>query len=311
MTMIAFIPTGLIPGTSRDDPEPTQAPMIVPTPLNTPASDNQVEPTQPGQPAEQTGTREEIVCIDPGHGGWDAGRTRPGNERAPALREADINLAMGWMLKEQLEDEGFTVVMTRKSASPVNIFNLDVNGDGRVAQDIQEGSDDQDGDRDELQARINICNEAQADILISLHINGYDEEDARGYEVLFTRAPVRPFGAQSQDLAFYVYTSMTDSFAEVGFETLPRGAIPDDQVEAVMHDRRSEVHMVMLGPGANAVDFTITPSQMPGIICEALFITNDADAAFLADPANQETIVDAYTEGIIQYFDKYPGHFQR
>src|SRR5699024_12316030 len=40
--------------------------------------------------------------------------------------------------------------------------------------------------RDELQARINFCNEANADILVSLHLNGYDDESARGYEVLYT-----------------------------------------------------------------------------------------------------------------------------
>ena len=114
MAVIAFIPTGLIPGTSREPPAPTQQAMIVPTALDTPASDNQAEPTQPGQTADPAGSRGEIVCIDPGHGGWDSGATRPGNERAPALREADINLGMGWMLKERLEAEGFTVVMTRE-----------------------------------------------------------------------------------------------------------------------------------------------------------------------------------------------------
>jgi N-acetylmuramoyl-L-alanine amidase len=216
---------------------------------------------------------------------------------------------MSWMLKEKLEAEGFTVVMTRESAAPVNIFNQDVNGDGEVMQDIQEG--DQAGDRDELQARINVCNEAQADILISLHINGYDDPSARGYEVWFTPSPYRPFGQQSQDLAYYVYGAMTASFDEIGFVTNPRGALPDTQSDAESHEGRVEEHYVILGPAINAEDFTITPSTMPGIICEAGFITNDADAAFMADPANQHVIVDAYLAGIIQYFDKYPGHFQR
>jgi N-acetylmuramoyl-L-alanine amidase len=213
------------------------------------------------------------------------------------------------MLKERLEAEGFTVVLTRPSASAVNIFNQDVNGDGKVASDVEYDANDTDGNRDELQARINICNDAGADILISLHINGFDDETARGYEVYYTAE--REFGQNNADLAYDVYTQMTTAFEQVGFDANPRNAKPDTEMgDTVVHEGRSEDHFVMTGPAINAADFSIVPSAMPGIICEAAFISNDADAAFLADPANLKVITDAYADGIIQYFDRYPGKFQ-
>ena len=322
---IAVYSSGILPGTGQDSTPTPPAQVVatesqdaneVPVDAGDSAADDGnagdleiPEATEDDGSEQQSAAREEIVCIDAGHGGWDPGRVRMGDDRAPYLEESDINLGMAWMLKENLEAKGFQVVLTRESGAPVNIFNEDVNGDGAVMQDIQGG--DQAGDRDELQARINVCNEANADILISLHINGHDDPAARGYEILFTPAPDRTFGNQSKDLAYYVFDAMTTKFDDIGFVTNARGAKPDTDVDAALHEGRVEEHMVLLGPAINATDFSIVPSSMPGIICEAAFITNDADAEFLADPDNQREIVDAYANGIVQYFDQYPGHFQR
>ncbi len=46
--------------------------------------------------------------------------------------------------------------------------------------------------------------------------------------------------------------------------------------------------------------------MMPGIVVEAVFITNDDDAAFIARAENQRLLVDAYADGIQQYFQKHP-----
>ena len=62
----------------------------------------------------------------------------------------------------------------------------------------------------------------------------------------------------------------------------------------------------MLGPAIQNADYTIEPSQMPGIVVEPVFISNDDDAAFIARTENQQLLVDAYTRGILQYFEKYP-----
>jgi N-acetylmuramoyl-L-alanine amidase len=45
---------------------------------------------------------------------------------------------------------------------------------------------------------------------------------------------------------------------------------------------------------------------MPGAIVEALFVSNDLDAAVLATPGGRNAIVTAYEEAIVQYFTEYP-----
>jgi N-acetylmuramoyl-L-alanine amidase len=289
-----FVLPRLLGGDGGNDPTPT--PEMIQTP--TPPSNHVAEAPKPTQ---SLANAEHLVCIDAGHGGWDTGRTREPNSRAPGILEKDINLGMAWMLKDRLEQEGIAVVMTRPSGLAVNVFNEDVNGDGQTLQDSEPA-----GDRDELQARIDICNEAGADLLISLHLNGFDDPTARGFEVLYTRAPFRPFGDRSADLATFVYRQISAAYEQAGFDTTPRGAIPDDELDAVMHDGGVERHLIVLGPEIKNADYTIEPSQMPGIVIEPVFITNDDDAAFIARPENQQLLVDAYADGILQYFEKYP-----
>jgi N-acetylmuramoyl-L-alanine amidase len=78
------------------------------------------------------------VCVDPGHGGSEMGSVG-----CSGVHESEINLAMAMRLKELLENEGATVIMTRTS-------------------DSQEQS---------LDERVRIATEAGVDFLISVHNN--------------------------------------------------------------------------------------------------------------------------------------------
>lgn len=295
MAAIAILPQLLGENDGDDGPTPTPELIQTPTP---PSAQPDVAEAPPAQPLADA---EYVACIDAGHGGWDAGREREANSRAPAILEKEINLGMAWMLKERLESEGIGVVLTRPSGLAVNTFNEDVNGDGETLQDSEQA-----GDRDELQARINVCNDAEADVLVSLHLNGFDDPSARGYEVLYTPAPFREFGDRNADLATFVYREIGSAYNEVGFETTPRGTIPDIELDAEMHSYGSERHLFMTGPAIENADFTLVPSAMPGIVIEPVFITNDDDAAFIAVLQNQQLLVNAYADGILTYFEQHP-----
>lgn len=294
MAAIAVLPRLL---GDEDEADPTPTPQLIQTP--TPASAERGSAPTPQD--EQLVDAEYTVCIDAGHGGWDTGRVREANSRAPAIVEKEINLGMAWMMKDRLEARGIGVVMTRPSGLAVNVFNEDVNGDGQTLQDSQQA-----GDRDELQARINVCNGAGADLLVSLHLNGFDDPAARGYEVIYTPAPFRDFGGRNADLSTFLYREIGAAYEEVGFETTPRGILPDTDLDAEMHAYGSERHLVMTGPGVQNTDYTIEPSQMPGAVIEPVFITNDDDASFIALPENQGLLVEAYVRGIVTYFEQYP-----
>src|SRR5699024_8173089 len=94
-------------------------------------------------------------------------------------------------------------------------------------------------------------------------------------------------------------------------QTQARG-VKDDQtdLDAEMHEFGSEEHLVLTGPAVNNPDYTIVPSEMPGVFIEPVFITNQEDANFIVLPENQQVLAEAYAEGIMNYFEQYPGQIE-
>ncbi|HWV23212.1 MAG TPA: N-acetylmuramoyl-L-alanine amidase [Thermomicrobiales bacterium] len=296
MGIFAFLPFGLFGGDDSPTPTATVPVALVPTAPGQDPNRNDNPTAVVERPAGST----YVVCIDPGHGGWDFGRQRKQDEfDQPWLNESEVNLGMAYMLRDELEARGVTVVMTRETGTAVNVFGEDVNNDGRTILDSEK-----DGDRDELQARINICNASDADVLISLHLNGYDDQSANGYEVLYTGA--REFGDQNLDLATAIYRQIGAAYRAVGFETTARGTIDDKDLDTGSHEFGSEQHLVLLGPEVKNPDYTIVPSNMPGVIIEPVFITNQNDVNFIVVPDNQQLLAKAYADGIMDYLDKQP-----
>lgn len=109
---------------------------------------------------ETAGTREvKTIVIDPGHGGKDTGA------QGKNSNEKDIVLAVGKLLKRELEKEGFNVKMTRDK----DVFI-------------------------ELGERANLANQWDGDLFISLHCNAIDatperKKQIKGYHVYVLRAP--------------------------------------------------------------------------------------------------------------------------
>ena len=109
---------------------------------------------------ETAGTREvKTIVIDPGHGGKDTGA------QGKNSNEKDIVLAVGKLLKKELEKEGFKVKMTRDK----DVFI-------------------------ELGERANLANQWDGDLFISLHCNAIDasperKKQIKGYHVYVLRAP--------------------------------------------------------------------------------------------------------------------------
>ncbi len=84
-----------------------------------------------------------ILCLDPGHGGYDPGCVG-------GCEEKDFTLNVCLDLKKALEARGVTVVMTRTSdVSPSGTANV----------------------QEDLQARCDISDQAGADLFLSIHGN--------------------------------------------------------------------------------------------------------------------------------------------
>src|SRR5918993_3036095 len=270
----------------------TPVPTPQPTPLpSTPTPTARPEPPTPTPvPAAATGVAEpyaqdgrNIVCIDPGHGGEDLGNVRVENGRI-VLQEKDIVLEHSLMLAERLRAQGFEVVLTRETDTEVNPSNEDVNGDGEVAPEGGPARTDQ---LDDLQARVNICNLAAADLLVSIHYNGAENEFLAGYEVWFNDE--REFSGRSEAFATLMHEALGEAYADAGYEAVDRGMGIEDHV--------------VTGPERPG---ELVPSEMPGAVIEGLFLSNDKDAAFIESERADETLVGAYEQAVTRYFGVYP-----
>lgn len=165
-----------------------QPPSAPPTPgvgevVAAPGSDSSVYEPNPGAI---------VVAIDPGHGGClDWGVPNPWDNTVSKAEKADT-LAIGLALRELLQAQGITVVMTRTDDSALAGDDYpqlgcngpawrDVDGDGEAG--FEESGRTR--TRDELQARIDLANLARADLLLSIHINSITQ-DGVAYQIAVT-----------------------------------------------------------------------------------------------------------------------------
>jgi N-acetylmuramoyl-L-alanine amidase len=279
------------PPTPTPIPTATALPTSTPTPLPPTPTPRPEPPTPTPVPVAVTGVDDlyaqdgrNIVCIDPGHGGEDLGNVLVENGRI-VLQEKDIVLEHSLLLAERLRDEGYEVVLTRETDTEVNPSNEDVNGDGEVAPEGGPARTDQ---LDDLQARVNICNLAAADLLVSIHYNGAENKFLSGYEVWFNDE--RPFSGRSEAFATFMHEALAQAYTNAGYDAVDRGIGIEDHV--------------VTGPERPG---ELVPSEMPGAVIEGLFLSNEEDAAFIESEIADETIVGAYEQAITHYFSVYPG----
>ena len=103
-----------------------------------------------------------IVVVDAGHGGKD-----PGKVGVNGTLEKDINLEIALLLKDELEGEGITVVLTRYDDSGL----YDTNSNNKKMQDMC--------------ARLSIIEESKADLVVSIHQNSFGDASVRGPQVFY------------------------------------------------------------------------------------------------------------------------------
>ena len=105
--------------------------------------------------------RQRCVVIDAGHGGADPGKVGINGEL-----EKDINLEIARDLESFLKAEGLRVVMTRE----------DENGlyeEGASNKKVQD-----------MKRRLEIIEEADPVLVVSIHQNSYHQEEVKGAQVL-------------------------------------------------------------------------------------------------------------------------------
>lgn len=186
--------------------------------------------------------KNKIITIDPGHGGSDSGAVGPNG-----YTEKEGTFAISQKVASILNQSGAKVVMTRDS-------DVDVYGPNASA-------------RNELQARVDVGNNANSDIFVSIHCNAFVNPAANGTQTFYYGSSY-----QGQRLAQSIQEKMIEANG--------------------LRDR-----------GISTCNFYVVKhSYMPAVLIETAFITNYDEEALLSDDEWQTIMAKAIAEGINEYF---------
>ncbi|MBU3113107.1 N-acetylmuramoyl-L-alanine amidase [Clostridium lacusfryxellense] len=183
-----------------------------------------------------------IVCINAARGGSDNGGIGP-----TGLKEKDVNLDVALRLGKLLEKQNVQVVYTRKSNS-VNWNSVN-----------------------EIKQRLNVSNNAKADLLITISCNGDKSKTANGIETYYLNGSTK-----GKQLAQYIQLQLVGKTKAI--------------------DR-----------GTKASSFnSLKLSNSPGVMATLGFITNKSEEGKLKTSVYKDKLALAFKDGIVKYISVNP-----
>jgi N-acetylmuramoyl-L-alanine amidase len=254
----------------------------IPAPAHPPArSGTPAFHPPPGSPLHLPHT----VVIDPGHGGSDPGN--PGLAFPAGVHEKDVTLAIGKVLKTELERRGITAKLTRSTD---------------VLVDLGE--------------RALMCDD-DCDLFVSIHVNslprrrGYQKVD--GIETYFLSeartAEAKRVAAMENDALRYEtsYDASKDTQFAFILKDLQRNEYLRESASLAEDVQESAAGV---SPGedrgvSQAAFVVLTTAHRPAILVETGYSTNPSDARFLVSPEGQRRLASAIADGIVKYLAQY------
>ncbi len=227
-----------------------------------------------------------LVTIDPGHGGADPGN--PGVFFPRGVREKDVTLQVGLLLRDELRRRGIGVRMTRATDTLIAL-----------------------GDRG------GFCSQA-CDLFLSLHVNslarrrGYTE--IRGFETYFlaeakTEDAARV--AQMENDAVRFETDRTDAESSGGLDFIVKDLqlnehLRESAMVADLVQRRLQAVHTGENRGVKQAGFMVlTTARRPAILVELGYSTNPQDGRFLTSRSSQRAMASAMADAVVEYLLEY------
>ncbi len=230
-----------------------------------------------GSIAEQLGLGVRRVVIDPGHGGTD-----PGALGRTGVTEKQLTLQLSQALASRLRASGYEVLLTREEDRTVK-----------------------------LKERTDFANNVDADLFISIHVNSARNRNLRGFETYYLNLANDPAAAETaaRENASGEAGNMGDlsETLELIVQNEFRGASSElaasIQDSLVMHVAKSYQNVHDLGV-KTAPFFVLVGSNMPAVLVEASFISNEQEEAWLKSSDYREELAEAIEIGLQSYIDK-------
>lgn len=232
------------------------------------ATETPLEPTG-ARPVEGPRLRAvSVVVIDPGHGGDDAGAraaARTGADPATALVEKDLALAIARRAESAIVAQtGARVLLTRSS-------------------DVRVGAAD----------RAAFANEARADLVVSIHLNGSPSSAARGFQVYYHDASIAEDApAARADPAVA---------PPKRWAAAQRGVEADSARLAEIVRESLAAKLTLPDRGVRRIPIaTLEGATCPAILVEAGYLTNAEEALALSTAAVHDAFAEAIAEAVLR-----------
>lgn len=296
-------------------PTPEATSTATPTPTATPASTPAAGAGALGQVGvaprdalriqalpRTLGDRTRLVVVDPGHAEDEVGAAANG------VVEKHSNLDMALRVEALLQQQGVRAVLTRRADERAYAPGTVIQGNSATRRD--------------LQARIDLANDLNADFFVSLHSNGAASTAERGVEVYWDSG--RPFAALNQQLATSIQAAVIGEMAAAGMPVFDRGAKDDACLRFfrgrcfplfVLGPGRSTTGEEIIQRGGSPAELGLAPgqtsvtsraTQMPGALVELLFISSPEDAALLRSEDARNAMARGVARGIIEQLNRTP-----
>jgi len=238
--------------------------------------------TAPGRGAEgpslarQLGLSVRRIVLDPGHGGKDKGAIGPNG-----VYEKDVTLAIAKGLKKILEDmTDCEVILTRTTDRFLS-----------------------------LEERTAIANTCKADLFVSIHTNAHMDRSLGGIETYFLN-----FSTDKESARVAAFENATStkkiSDLEVILQDLMRNTKISESSRLAYEVHRKIIQKVKtqypevrdLGV-KQAPFYVLLGAEMPSILIETAFISNETEEKLLGNRAFQRVLAGGIAEGLAAYVD--------
>jgi N-acetylmuramoyl-L-alanine amidase len=214
------------------------------------------------------------VVVDPGHGGKD-----PGAISATGLEEKDLNLKVSKYLKDELEQRGFKVILTRS-------------GDKYLT----------------LQERVDVARQNNADLFISIHSNSSRSRSLKGVEMYHLSAA----RFNSEERAIDLAKEECSKMKEMPFDAeviLWDMLLSKNYTLSIEFSHALYFNFKNLGfnvkPPKKAPFYVLRLAYVPSVLVEIGYISNRYEERFLKRDSYQSQIAEAIALGVSTLNKKY------
>ncbi len=188
-----------------------------------------------------------VIILDPGHGGPDGGA---GDEDA---LEKDIALSISKKIKEYLQEQGALVMMTREDDSDL----ADPETKGISRRKVED-----------LRTRLDMINESEADLYLSIHLNSIPSPRWSGAQTFYS-----PHIIENKRLAKFIQSELIRNLENT--------------------DREAKLLKNI---------YIVKNAKKPGALVEVGFLSNPTERENLKSDKYQEKVSASIYNGIMRYF---------